>query len=46
MQKNPLSKSLADISAKNAVISEIQKELNDKKSKIKKIEAEITSQKF
>ena len=42
--KESIEQSLDDISAKNAVISEIQKELNAKKSKIKKIDAEITSQ--
>lgn len=43
--KEFINKSLDDINVKNAVISEMQEKLADKNSKIKKIEAEITSQK-
>ena len=42
--KEFIDQSFDDISAKNAVISEIRKDLNNKNSKIKKIDAEIISQ--
>lgn len=42
--KESIDQSLDDMRAKNAVISELRKDLNDNNSKIKKIDAEIISQ--